>query len=155
VIESKPDASTAPQVAVHHQPNLHRKAKLGVKQWHEILLSPRDPKLANAYTKSCAQGRELGEIAVGAKRERVGGERHAHPFQNWCIRPFAVKPDQGVLAKILQFSRHRARLQVAPVGVESDIDSANSFRDQGALLGPDHSDRDVRVATQEIFITVR
>jgi hypothetical protein len=101
VIESQPDASTGPQVAVHHQPNLHGKAELGVKQGHEIFLSPRDPQLANAYAKSCAQGRELGEIAVRAKREHVAGERHTHPLQNSRIRLVAVKSDQGMLAKIL------------------------------------------------------
>jgi hypothetical protein len=101
VIESPPDASTAPQVAVHHQPNLHRKAELGVKKAYEILLSPRDPQLANAYAKSCAQGRELSEIAVRAKREGVAGERQTHALQNSRVRLVAVKSDQGVLAKIL------------------------------------------------------
>jgi hypothetical protein len=126
-----------------------------VEHWYEILLSPRDSELTSAYSKSCAQGRDLGEMVVRAKREHVAGERHTHPLQNSRIRLVTVKSDQDMLAEILQFSRHRAHLQVTPVGVESDIDSADSFGDQGALRGPGHSDRDVRISAQEIFITVR
>jgi hypothetical protein len=81
VIECQADSATAPQVAVHHKPNLHRKYELGVEHRNEILVSPRESDLTGTNTQAGAQSGELREVAIGTKREHIAGERHAHALE--------------------------------------------------------------------------
>lgn len=145
VIEQQSDSSTAAQIAVHDNPDIHRKYEISVEYRHEVPVAPRDPQLTCANSNSRAHRGELGEIAIGSKREHIWGEVHTGLFEHSRVCLVAIMSNQGVLPQIPKLSRDISPLQIAAVGIKSDVYSTNLSGHQRPLCRSEHPDGDVRL----------
>lgn len=152
MVHHQPQSPARTQILMQSQPYFQGKANLGREDGNHIWIAPRYAVLDKANAEAGADGREMGEVAVGPQGEMIACDRQAGQKAAY-ERRFLIEADQRMAAcqQRCEGGERGRGGKIKPMGVKSESDCPDPPRDQRFLARAHHAHCDVGLAAQKIL----
>jgi len=154
-IENDPAARRRAQAFMHDQPSFELHLEAVRQDVRELRIAGGERVLADADPETGADGRELGEIAVGFER-KTKRRQVRRPRQDGADRRrLTVIADEIVTGEVVERFGHAASVEIGPMYVEAERNCADMACDERTLFWRDHAHGNIGRLTQDVLDRVR